>query len=347
MNNEFIHNDELSIDIDIKEAVKANKKTFKKAISKINLLFLLLSLIALFASVLSLIISAILIIVNSTIDVSSIDESVILSNPFFTVINMFLPVFISLVSGIFISKALFKIKFRDFFVSTEKIMVYSAKGALACISFGSVGLLFTLLIINFFNLFNLKVTMPDISIPSEPLSMIINLSYICLIGPIFEEIIFRGFIFKAARYFGTSFAIIFSSILFGIFHGNLLQLFPATLMGIVLAYITVKSNSLIPAIIAHICNNSFRYLEEFILNNSFINSKISNIVSISIVVITIIIALILTLKDLNEIKSINNSDSLLSISTSKKFLYSFTSIPFVLAFIYFIINCISLFIITS
>lgn len=344
MNKEFMLQDELSIDIDSKENLKANKKVFNKAISKVTLLFLLLSLIALFASIISLIFTTIIIIINSPSDADLIDSLTILNNPFFTMINMFLPVFISLISGIFISKGLFKIKVKELFIGKEKIVAYSAKGSLACIGFGSIGLLFTLLIVNFFNLFNLKTTMPDISIPSEPLSIVINLSYICFIGPILEEIIFRGFILKAIRSFGTSFAIIFSSILFGIFHGNLLQLVPATLMGIVLAYITVKSNSIIPSIIAHICNNSFRYLEEYVFNN-VLNTKFSDSLSILLLAITIIISIILILKNLSEIKIISNSDSLLFIPTGKKYLYSFVSIPFIIAFIYFIINCISLFII--
>ncbi len=345
MNKEFIPQDELSIDIDSIENLKANKKTFKKAISKVTLLFLLLSLIALFASIISLIFTTIIIIITSSADIDLIDSITNLDNPFFTMINMFLPVFISLVSGIFISKALFKIKVKELFIGKAKIVTYSAKGSLACIGFGSIGLLFTLLIVNFFNLFNLKATMPDISIPSKPLLIVINLSYICIIGPILEEIIFRGFILKATRSFGTSFAIIFSSILFGIFHGNLLQLVPATLMGIVLAYITVKSNSIIPAIIAHICNNSFRYLEEYIFNN-VLNAKFSEILNILLVAITTIISIILILKNLSEIKAISNSDSLLFIPTGKKYLYSFLSIPFIIAFIYFITNCISLFIIS-
>lgn len=346
MNKEFISQDELSVDIDIKEDFKTNKKAFKKAIGKVNLLFLLLSLIALFASIISLLFSTIIIIVNSPTNASLMDPMTILENPFFTVINMFLPVFISLIIGIFISKGLLKIKLKELFIGKENVVSYSTRGSLACIGFGSIGLLFSLLVVKFFNLFNLNATMPDISMPSEPLLIVINLSYICIIGPILEEILFRGFILKATRSFGTSFAIIFSSILFGIFHGNLLQLVPATLMGAVLAYVTVKSNSIIPAIIAHICNNSFRYLEDYIFTN-FINNKFSDIISILLVVITIVIAVILIFKNLSEIKVINNSDSLLFIPTGKKFLYSFLSIPFIFAFIYFIINCISLFVVSS
>lgn len=346
MNKEFTSYDELSVDIYTNENnIKENKRGFRKAINKVTLLVLLLFLIALIASIVTIIISFVVLFIGSDPTINLSDPTFLTNDSLLMTMNMFLPPFISLVTGIFISKALFKIKFRDLFLGKEKLTLYSINGSLACVGFGSIGLLFTLLITSFFGLFNLKATMPDLSIPSNLSLTIISVIYICLIGPIFEEIIFRGFILKATKPLGTGFAIVFSAILFGVFHSNLLQLFPATLMGVLLAYITIKTNSIIPSIIAHIFNNSFRYLEEYIVTSGIISDKFSNTLAIVITILTILIAVFLTLKYKGEIKDIKNNQCLYPISTFKKYIYSFISVPFIICLIYFIINCISLFVV--
>ncbi len=87
------------------------------------------------------------------------------------------------------------------------------------------------------------------------LDMLIYL-YICLIGPILEELIFRGVLLEGLRKYGNAFGIIMSSILFGLMHQNFMQCIPAICMGFVWGVMTVKSGSLLPSIIVHIFNNS-------------------------------------------------------------------------------------------
>ena len=60
--------------------------------------------------------------------------------------------------------------------------------------------------------------------------------------------------------YGNLTAIIVSSILFSMFHLNLVQFVNPVLMGIVLAFIAIKSKSIVPSIIAHIFNNSITFI---------------------------------------------------------------------------------------
>jgi hypothetical protein len=60
--------------------------------------------------------------------------------------------------------------------------------------------------------------------------------------------------------YGNLTAIIVSSILFSMFHLNLVQFVNPVLMGIVLAFITIKSKSIVPSIIAHIFNNTITFI---------------------------------------------------------------------------------------
>jgi len=79
--------------------------------------------------------------------------------------------------------------------------------------------------------------------------------YICLIGPIVEEIIFRGAIMKSLERFGFNFSIVISALIFGLMHLITVQVIFAFCMGIILGYIASRY-SLKWSILAHILINS-------------------------------------------------------------------------------------------
>ena len=85
--------------------------------------------------------------------------------------------------------------------------------------------------------------------------LIIYIIYSVILAPITEEILFRGMILKNLSVVNKKFAIIFSSFLFGLFHENFPQMITATLIGILLAYVAVKSDSILIPIGLHIFNN--------------------------------------------------------------------------------------------
>lgn len=70
-----------------------------------------------------------------------------------------------------------------------------------------------------------------------------------------EEFACRGLILGSLRKFGEGFAIFTSSIIFGVMHGNFEQMPFAFLVGLVLAFITVKSGTLWIAVAVHAFNN--------------------------------------------------------------------------------------------
>ena len=76
-------------------------------------------------------------------------------------------------------------------------------------------------------------------IESSPLWMIFIGTCIC--APIGEELIFRKLLLDRTRGFGEMASIILSGLLFGLFHGNLFQFFYAFLLGMILAYIYLRS----------------------------------------------------------------------------------------------------------
>jgi sodium transport system permease protein len=81
-----------------------------------------------------------------------------------------------------------------------------------------------------------------------------------LLPAICEELAFRGFILSGLEYRrGTRSAILLSALMFGFLHVLLSlfqQLFNATLLGIVLGLLAVRSRSLLPGILFHFLNNA-------------------------------------------------------------------------------------------
>ena len=79
--------------------------------------------------------------------------------------------------------------------------------------------------------------------------------YMVIIAPVTEEILCRGFVLNALAPVDRRFALVASSLIFGLMHGNLNQIFNGFLLGLVLGYIALKTGSVLPSICAHmLCN---------------------------------------------------------------------------------------------
>lgn len=77
-----------------------------------------------------------------------------------------------------------------------------------------------------------------------------------LLAPAAEELIFRGLVFRRMKDFMNPWAaIILSALLFGIYHGNMIQFLYASLMGILLAVIYHRTGTLWTSILAHLVAN--------------------------------------------------------------------------------------------
>lgn len=93
------------------------------------------------------------------------------------------------------------------------------------------------------------------SVPTSDPEIIIFLISIIIIGPVAEEILFRGVILKAFRGLGDTFAAVMSGVFFGLYHGNFYQAPYTIMMGIMLGVLTIRAGSILPATVIHIINN--------------------------------------------------------------------------------------------
>lgn len=88
---------------------------------------------------------------------------------------------------------------------------------------------------------------------------------VVVLGPIAEEVLFRGVIYgKLREGFTVTQAALISGVIFGMYHKNLVQGIYASLFGMLLAYLFEKTQSLWGAVITHMMFNLSSYLMPYL-----------------------------------------------------------------------------------
>ncbi|QNL41727.1 CPBP family intramembrane metalloprotease [Streptococcus sp. NSJ-72] len=165
---------------------------------------------------------------------------------------------------------------------------------------GQLGfVLFNQIFETIFNLFGFTMlkAVESASAGSDSVSMFLYASFF---GPVSEELIFRGAGLRTFEKYGKIFAILMSSLLFGLFHGNLPQFVFATFVGMIFSYVTLEY-SIFWAMIFHIFNNlvigeGLTYLY------SFLPDDVGGALHLFILLIGASIAVIFLLKNKTDIK---------------------------------------------
>ena len=247
------------------------------------------------------------------------------------ILSIFLPFY-------FAAKS-FKIDFSDLLpfnrVKGKTLVCVIILGFAACICANYLADLF----VSGLNFFGVYPELPNAQTESEPAEFIMLTFYTTLCPALVEEFAFRGVCLGAFRKFGDGFAIIMSSILFALLHGNLLQIPFAFLVGIVFGYIAVKLNSLLPCIIIHFLNNLYSVIINEIGTHMELPaySLLCGIFGV-VFIFAGIFALIYLIKKDKSLFVINKSSSLLS--TKEKMKYSICNVSMICTLI--ILICLML-----
>ena len=206
----------------------------------------------------------------------------------YDLLTSYLPVVVGEAAAIDIRMARTGLRLKDFFAKPEvlsrspgveggcreperaplsggKLALWVAFASLAGIGVSMIGQIFAMVELNFLYEIGFPYYSPDFSTGGYTLldTILCNL-YICVLGPVLEELIFRGFMLQALQRHGSAFAVIFTSVMFMLFHMNLVQLFTPLLTGMFLALLAVKTRSLIPSICCHILNNTLSTVLSYI-----------------------------------------------------------------------------------
>jgi membrane protease YdiL (CAAX protease family) len=98
---------------------------------------------------------------------------------------------------------------------------------------------------------------PVVAFLENPGMLVPSLLMIALAPAICEELLFRGYIQRQfERSVGIDWSIALSGILFGVYHLQPTKVLPLALLGCYFAFLTWRSGSLLPAMVAHFCQNA-------------------------------------------------------------------------------------------
>lgn len=101
----------------------------------------------------------------------------------------------------------------------------------------------------------LSGSVPSYQVDSSPLACVMLVVSSCVVPALVEEFLFRGVILRSLMRFGTGFAIVASSLLFALMHGNISQIVFAFPLGLLFAYLIVRTGNLWITIAIHFINN--------------------------------------------------------------------------------------------
>ncbi|MCX5657178.1 MAG: type II CAAX endopeptidase family protein [Candidatus Omnitrophica bacterium] len=136
--------------------------------------------------------------------------------------------------------------------------VFGALHYIGFIPYLLVAIIISLYFSGLFNYDSQPLFVFSIFFENQPKSLIIFFSFfVSLFAPIVEEIFFRGFFYSALRArTGPLRAAFFVSFIFALLHMNMTGFFPIFILGLLLAYLYEKTDSLIAPITVHILHNS-------------------------------------------------------------------------------------------
>jgi membrane protease YdiL (CAAX protease family) len=147
------------------------------------------------------------------------------------------------------------------------------------------------------------------------------LYFICIaiVPAITEEFCFRGVMLNYLRPYGDGFAILVSSIFFGLMHGNFVQIPFAFIVGLVCGYLVVHTNSMLPSILLHLLNNGTSIILDIVSNST--TEAVDNLVTSSVLFLLTLagfIAIIALTKKGFKIKTHLENNNFSDIKTSIK-----------------------------
>lgn len=170
-----------------------------------------------------------------------------------------------------------KKKYSTDIIPTKKI---TAKDLTLWVGFG----MFCCIIANYavnimivlFKAFGYQLKQADVLKPDSVFACIIVVLGTAVVPAICEEFAMRCCSLGLLRKYGKAFGVVAVSIIFGLLHGNVIQFVFAGLVGLVLGYVTIKTDSVVPAIIIHGLNNgmsAFSYVMGYVVGGKAVEKS--------------------------------------------------------------------------
>ncbi|KAE8693874.1 CAAX amino terminal protease family protein isoform 2 [Hibiscus syriacus] len=96
----------------------------------------------------------------------------------------------------------------------------------------------------------------------DPVAMALYAVVVSVCAPVWEEIVFRGFLLPSlTKYMPMWCAILVSSVVFALAHFNVPRMLPLIFLGMVMGVIFARSRNLLPSMLLHSLWNDFVFLD--------------------------------------------------------------------------------------
>ena len=195
------------------------------------------------------------------------------------IFTLTIQVFILLGFSVFLLSFLTKKKKKDLLAdfSFKKIRLNSV---IICLLIGVIVYFLNSYIASFFyyilSLFGFSLS-GNSSMQTYPIwLLILNLIFTAILPAVCEETVHRGMLLSQIKKKSIGFAIVISSLLFGLLHINIYQFFYASILGLLLAVLTISTNSIYPAMIVHFMNNALNVYMSFASVNNLFSARLLN-----------------------------------------------------------------------
>ena len=136
----------------------------------------------------------------------------------------------------------------------------------------------TAFVIELFKEFGYQLTKSEMLEPDSIGACILLVFSTAIVPALIEEFALRCCTLGVLRKYGKGFAVFAVSIVFGIIHGNVIQFVFAFIVGLALGYMTVRTESVVPAMFVHGFNNGQSVLYT-ILNYASSEKAAGNVIS--------------------------------------------------------------------
>lgn len=194
-----------------------------------------------------------------------------------SVVSVFMSILTLLVpfgiGGVLISKKTKKSVFAFNKPVDSKLMIFAVPlGFFICLAANYV----TSVFVNWMDFAGIHLTSPDYDVPDDIGGRLIYTVSIAVVPALVEEFCIRGVVMQPLRKYGDKFAIIASSLLFAVLHGNLVQAPFALIAGFGLGYAVCITDSVWTGVLIHFFNNLYSVAVEFMIadikNENVLNS---------------------------------------------------------------------------
>lgn len=96
----------------------------------------------------------------------------------------------------------------------------------------------------------------------DPVAMVLYATVVSVCAPVWEEIVFRGFLLPSlTKYMPVWCAILVSSVAFALAHFNVQTILPLVFLGVVMGVVFARSRNLLPSMLLHSLWNGFVFLD--------------------------------------------------------------------------------------